>query len=261
MRFLSVVIVAIVMACSCIAAEDVAVKIDTEVLSKYVFRGQLASEEPVLQSTLSVQKGIFELKVFGNMDLDENGSQAHNDNTGEPTEYNIDFGFDKRVWSGNGIVKGVNVLGGLVYFSYPNTDREATVETYIGTDTEFVKGIHVKTQANIDLNECAGGWYWQEEVYKDFRIADFGLFGKPCKLVAKPNLGMGGGSAEYNRYYWGLDEFITTDWYAGLAVVVESERFEFGPSVKYTDLVNDDLRDQTRDPEHVVFGFGAAVKF
>ena len=35
-----------------------------------------------------------------------------------------------------------------------------------------------------------------------------------------------------------------TDWHAGLAVMAESERFEFGPSVKYTDLIDGDIQDQ-----------------
>jgi hypothetical protein len=226
-----------------------------------MWRGVRVSNEPVMQNEVMIKKGMFELSLFGNMDLtDERG------NEGDFTEMYLTAGINKKIMSGVGFVKGVNFLAGMTSFNYPNTDSispvfdESTVELYTGVDVEVPYGVHSKTMFNLDVDEV-GGAYVSQDFFKDFGLARFSLLGNACTLVARPEVGAGWGSQDYNDYYFDADSNGISNWHTGLSLKVVSERFEFGPYVNYTELWNDDIRDNVRDDNQLMVGFGAGYRF
>jgi len=268
MKFLLAVMAALVLACNVSAADkpapkaekqadDLMVSMKSEVLNKYVFRGQLVNDDPVTQSTVTIKKGMFELAFFGNMDLTD-----INEDSGDFTEMDVRLGIDKQIFSrANGILRSVDVLAGVEYFSFPNTDRDSTAEVYAGARVTLPYNIVSETVAHLDVDEASGGVYLSEEIKRDFKLTKVSLFKRDFEVVATPKFGIGVGSAEYNENYWDVDEFCTSNLFAEIAVMLKNEKIEFGPSIRYVSVVGDDLRDEVVDNEHVVYGFSLGMKF
>jgi hypothetical protein len=220
-----------------------------------MWRGVRVSNDPVVQSEVLIKKGIFEVNLFGNIDVTN-----ENDNGGDFTEMDVTFGINKEILGGGILLRQVNLLAGISSFNYPNTDTDSTVELYAGFDITLPMDIHSKTVANFDIDEVEGA-YVSQDFFKDFNLVKFGLLGRDCTLVAKPDIGAGWGSQDYNEYYFNEDSHGISNWHAGLSLMVVNDRFEFGPSVSYTDLWNDNIRDNVADDENVTVGFSALYRF
>jgi hypothetical protein len=266
MRFLSVVCAAAVLCSSLFAAEEEAlVNVKSEVLSKNVFRGQLRNEDPVVKSDISFQKGIFGLDVKAVNDLTD-----FNANSGEVSELGLDLYVKSMVYSNPAgkIINEITTFGGFELFTYPQSENnfptKSTVEAYAGFDTMSKKlaAIHTKTTAHYDLDE-ANGWYIDSKVYRDFDVkkAAFHLGKQAFTTTATPEVGMGWGSPNYNKYYWDSEGSATTDWNAALKVICESKNFQFGPSITYTDLVGHDIQAAQEDSSNWIYGFMVGAKF
>jgi hypothetical protein len=238
--------------------EETIVKVRTNVLSDYVVRGQTVNDSPVLQSEVEIERGIFDLRLWGNGDLTD-----RRDNAGEFTEFNLDFKVEKEVYSkpGSKWLTAASLFGGAIYYSYPNIDAEATTELYAGVDMTSTFGIHSRLTAYYDIDE-ADGAYLASDFYKVVPLpVAFKLGSQDFKLSARPEVGYGWGSHDYNKYYFGVHDAVTTDWHAQLAVLAASDKYEFGPSIRYTDLVGDDIQDTQRDSSCWVYGFSFGFKF
>jgi hypothetical protein len=273
MRLLSVLFVLCAMSMSVFATEPgaepkekavqpvedgdaVMVSMKTELLSKNIVRGERRNDEAVVQSTTEIKKDMFELEFFGNTDLtDSNDSQT------DITEFGIRAGIDKQVYEGQGIVKSVNALAGVEYFGYPNVDRDATVEVYTGASVVLPYEIVSESMVNVDVDEAAGGFYMSEAISRKFNLTTLNVLNNDWAISTTPKIGVGGGSAEYNDYYWGVDEFCTTNAFAELSLKATADKMEFGPSVRYETLVGDDMLDEVSDNENMVYGFSFGYKF
>ena len=266
MRFLSVVIVAAVLCGSLYAAEGEAlVNVKSEILSKNVFRGQLRNEDPVAATSIGFEKGIFGLEVKGVNDLTD-----FNGNSGEVSELGLDLYVKSMIYANPAgkIVNEITTFGGFELFTYPQSEdnfpTKSTVEAYVGLDTMSKKlgSIHTKTTAHYDLDK-ANGWYIDSAIYRpiDIKKATFKLGKQEFKTTATPEIGMGWGSQNYNKYYWDSEGSATTDWNAALKVICESKNFQFGPSITYTDLVGHDIQAAQEDSSNWIYGFMAGVKF
>jgi hypothetical protein len=265
MRFLSVVIVAAALCGSLFAAEvqvsEPMVNVKSEVLSKNIFRGQLLNDDPVVASELGFEKGLFGFKVQAVNDLTD-----YNENSGEVTQLNLDLYVKSMVYANPAgkIVNEITTFGGFELFTYPQSDGKNTVEAYAGFDTMSKKlaAVHTKTTVHYDLDE-ANGWYVDSKVYRDFDIkkAAFHLGKQEFKTTVTPEIGMGWGSENYNKYYWDSEGSATTNWDAALKVICESKNFQFGPSIQYVDLVGHDIQAAQEESSNWVYGFMAGVKF
>ena len=240
------------------AGEELTVKVRTDVLSDYIFRGQVQNDSPVMQSEVKIERGIYSLRLWGNTDLtDRRESQL------EFSEFNLDFKLEKAVYSNakSKLLTAASLFGGVIYYSYPEINRESTTELYAGVDATSLFDIHARVTVSYDVDEVDGG-YVAADLYKKLALPfSFNIGKSAFKVTARPEVGYGWGSNDYNRYYWGTRGSCLTDWHAGLAVMAESERFEFGPSVKYTDLIDGDIQDQQNKSSNIVYGFSLGMKF
>jgi hypothetical protein len=213
-------------------------------------------------SELGFEKGLFGLRVTGVNDL-----TSYNDNAADVSELNLDLYVKDMVYSNPAgkIVNEITVFGGFELFTFPGEEGgESTLEAYVGVDTMSKKlaGIHTKTVLHYDIDE-ADGAYLESTMYRpiDIKAATFNLGKQEFKTTATPQIGMGWGSASYNKYYWDCEGSATTDWNAALKVICESKNFMFGPSVSYSDLVGHEIQDRQEDSSVFTYGLMAGVKF
>jgi len=262
MRFISV-LCALVFGVAAVAAagDEQLVNIKGEVLSKNVFRGEVLNADPVAATTLGLNKGVFGLDIKMVNDL-----TSENDTCGDVTELDLDLHVSDTLIK-NDAAKYVNeltVFGGVELFTYPESDKHATAEVYAGIDTmsNKLKGIHTKYVVHYDFDE-ADGFYLESVMYKPIAVPfGFKVKSQEFKTTATPEIGMGYGSANYNKYHWDSEGAATTDWDAALKVICESKNVMFGPSIMYTDLVGHDIQDkQHEDSSNWVYGFMVGGKF
>jgi hypothetical protein len=257
----SLISLLLVVAAYCVpvlAQEDVVVEMKTAVLSDYVFRGQLRNDDPIAASEVSISKGIFDLDIRGNMDLTD-----ITDNQQQFTEFQIDLGFEKQVYDnpGNKLLSAASIFGGLVYYSFPESDREATTELYAGVDVTTAGGVHLKPTLFYDVDEVDGA-YLDLAAYRPIDLPlKFKALGQEFKTVLTPELGLGWGSSEYNEAYWGVQDSAFSDWHAALSLMIQSDKLEFGPSIRYTDLLEADIQDGQDDSANVIYGLSLGYKF
>ena len=257
-KLLGILVLAAALCAPAGAGEELTVKVRTDVLSDYVFRGKVLNDSPVMQSEVKIERDIYSLRLWGNADLTN-----RRDAETEFSEFNLDFKLEKAVYSNakSKLLTAASLFGGVKYYSFPEIDQESTTELYAGVDAASLFDIHARLTVSYDIDEVDGG-YVAADLYKVVPIPfDFKLGNQSFKVSARPELGYGWGSNDYNRAVWGTSGSCMTDWHAGLAVMAESERFEFGPSVKYTDLIDGDVQDAQNQSSNIVYGFSVGVKF
>ena len=104
-------------------AESVSVGVTTDLLSKYIWRGQNVVDDWVLQPSVSVGYKGLTASVWANLDL--MGDWVDD---GEISE--VDYTLDYSNTFGGQDVLGYSV--GMIYYDFPNTPWEATTEVYGG---------------------------------------------------------------------------------------------------------------------------------
>lgn len=240
------------------SAEEVVVKVRETLLSDYVFRGQKRNDDPIAVSEVEVEKGIFGLRLMANSDLTD-----QNEHEFEFTEFRLDLGFKKQVYDNpaNGLFSAASLFGGLIYYGFPEIDRDATTELYVGVDAATAFDVHAKATLFYDVDE-ADGLYLDYTLYREFAVpAKLNPFGDKLPIKAVPEIGLGWGSPSYNDFYFAEDDSALTDWHAGLALKATKGNLEFGPFVKYTDILDGSLQDADDDSSNWIYGFTFGYKF
>lgn len=226
--------------------------------SKYVWRGIVATDDPVLQPELSASFLGFSAGVWGNMDLtDIHGTELNPD--GQQGEFNeIDYTL------GYGAAFPFLDFGaGLIHYAFPNSDASATTEFYVSAAAHVLFSPSVTLYYDID--EIDGGYI---ELGASHSVA----------LSPMTNLDLaatvGYGSSDYVSGYFGspaaakalstldsgpTDLSLTASIpYQPLPIVTLT------PSVTYTTLMGDakDITDAAGgDKDAFFFGVTAGVSF
>ena len=106
-----------------VAQDEAAVSVGVDVVSDYVWRGQVRNDDGALQPWGCVEYSGFTFGLWGSMDLDD----QPNDAQWEFTEVDVKASY--------AIPIGTYALDvGAVYYNYPNSDAESTYEIF-GTFT------------------------------------------------------------------------------------------------------------------------------
>jgi len=213
------------------------------ILSKYVWRGILLTDDPVLQPGITVGYCGFSGNVWGNMDLgDVNG------NNGEFNE--LDFTADYSAECG-----GYGLSAGIIHYAFPNTDYDPTTEFYVSLTTPYTKGASLTVYH--DIGEADGTY---TTLGYDASI--------PLGGITSMNIGgsLGYCSSNIAVFYYGCDGMRWSD----IAVTI-GVPFEFGnhvsvtPVITFSSILNGTIRDvfdeQGRDSDNLVFGVSASASF
>lgn len=238
---LSLAMVLGIMAPSQVLAKDWSVDFDVTYNSKYVWRGMVATDESVLQPSISFSFKGFSAGVWGNLDLtDTNGEQSSFTEVDLWAEYSHTFGI-------------VSPKVGLIYYHFPPDDSANTTEIYVGVDFDVLLSPSLTIYYDVDQIQ---GFYVSLGISHSFDLFKKGNISAGLDLSAT----IGWGSADYNEGYWGVDKNAFNDvlFSAGLPIKV-GQYVTITPMVNYSIVIDSDLRDTTTDPDN--FYAGISVTF
>lgn len=222
--------IAVSIAAGTLKAEDqVTVATTVDFFSKYIWRGQNAVDDWVLQPSASIGYKGLTASAWGNLDL-----TGENGNRGEFSEVDLTLDY-------SGQFSGLDILGysvGLIYYDFPVPGAgDDTTELYWGLNLDVPASPSVTVYHDVDEAE---GTYVSLAVGHTFAEAFELGPGMPVALDLGASLGWG--SASYNKYYWGPNSSKLNDLVLSLGLPFEIAGFTVTPSVNYVTLVSDAIR-------------------
>lgn len=210
------------------------VGLETDVVSRYIWRGIALSEGAALQPSLWAARGGWTASGWFNMGLKDPGAGRVDE-----VEWAL-----RRTWE----LGPYEVDPGLLYHSYPNReDIRDTVEISlrlarrIGAFQVFVLG-----DADVDQYPGLGFGEVGVEAEAPWRAG----------VAVEARVWTGGGSPEFNEFYFGPRSWEWNFAAAELAFPWRRGRFTFRPHASYSYVPSPALREVTDD---AFFSGGASV--
>jgi uncharacterized protein (TIGR02001 family) len=230
---------ALLFACGAALAEEttadegagVSTSLDLAYVSKYVWRGMVVNDDPALQPSLTfAHSNGLSLNFWGSLDTTDIAGEK-----GNITE--VDYTLDYE-WA----IKKTGLNAGVSYFTYPHIGAEATGEAYVkacfGGDWSPSLGV------NYDFKEIKGT-YLSLGLSRDCNLTP-GKEKNPRLLGLSAQLGYG--TATYNSGYFEVDKATFNDVLLSASLPCEvNDKLTVTPSISYAALLDNDLKQATRD--------------
>lgn len=234
MRGLMMAAMLIGMAAGAGAADPPGVAVDVQVLSAYVWRGQVLVDEPVLQPGLTGSIGGFSVNAWSSMNLDGT------DTDGEFTEMDWTVSYSQAI--------GLVELGaGVVQYTFPNSTIETEAEDGTVSASAYPGTVEVFASVGVDvlLAPALTVSYDVDEIEGLYAVAALGhSFELMDKVALDLSASLGFGDADYNAGYFGHDDAALNDLVLGAALPIAiTENFSLTPSLGYMLLPDSDLED------------------
>lgn len=247
--------------------EGVEASVDLGVFSAYVWRGQVINDEAVAQPQLNLGWNGFSAHVWGNYDFTDTTSE----DAPTFTEVDLTAAYTRKVGP-------AELTGSYVHYFFPHQKLETTTETMVG-------GEPMITTTREDLPSTGEVGFEARlpdlpvvpilTVARDVKEANgfSGTVGAEASvpLVAERisldlNATLGCGDADYNRFYYGVDESAIDFWAAGAALTwTLCDGLSVAPGVQYSAIVDRKLREATaasgKDRDIVVGSLSATWEF
>ena len=209
---------------------------DVALLNKYVWRGILLTDGPVLQPAVTFSTGHIKFNTWANVDLDQANGQASDINE---LDYTLDYTFS---FSSHSLC-----LGSITY-TFPNTKFDATTEVFLQFATEAALSPTLTVYRDLDE---ADGTYLSFGAGYEFPL-------KAWNTDLEISAAFGWGSANHNRFYYGVAGGAVTDLSLTASLPLSfSNSFSLTPAVGYAGLLSGRLRKATASPDHFI----ASLKF
>ena len=217
--------------------------VQVDLLSRYVWRGALLVDDPVLEPTVTVAYGGLSLEVWGNWDLtDANGS------SGELTEIDITLDYT-HAFEGGGLPWSVS-LGG-VWYTSPSGWFEDTAEVYAGVAAD------VFLQPTLTVYLGAYGVYEGDGVFASLDLAH----GVPLGCGSLDlGAGIAWGNGRFHDALFGASEDGLGELYLQAGWALSRGRWTLTPSVRFSTLLDGALRDAQEKNDLLIFGLSASYE-
>lgn len=224
-------------------AERPTVGADVAVVSKYVWRGLILTDDPVLQPSLTVGYKGLGLNVWANTDLtDVNGTP------GEVNEldYTLDYSFS---------VKKVNLSVGAIQYTFPHTSFEPTTELYGTAALDVLFSPTVKIYWDVDE---VGGVYGTVGIGHSFPLKE--VKGITPSLDLSGSLGYA--TSGWNEGYYGVKSSGLVDLLltVGLPVPIDGH-LSITPYLSYSQVIDGDLKNAVAHDKATFFGATLSLAF
>ena len=213
---------------------------DLALMSKYVWRGQILTDDAVLQPAIGGNWLGFGLDIWGNADLtDVNGNKTEFNEV----DYTLKYGLTVII---------VELEAGVAHYTFPNTNFSATTELYLGAAAKVLLSPRLFIYRDIDE---INGTYIGAGISHTAREFD------QAKLELSADLGWG--SAGYDRGYFAVDDAG----FNNFAITAELPwqpipLLTITPSAAYTTLLGESetsVNDDGGKSNAWVFGLTAGV--
>ncbi len=213
------------------AESDLSAAIDVPVLSTYVWRGQVVTDDPVIQPTFTITKGNFWVNWWGNWNLDDNATGDEH----EFSEHDITVAYSTTC-----PLTGAGVTVGIVNYDFPNVglvDAEGNTTLVNDTAEAFL------TYALSDLLLAP-----TVSLYYDVKEAD-GFYGSlaishSLELAETASIALGASlgaaSSDWAGYYFGDESDGLTDYSVSASLPISlCDTVTITPGVQYVGLLGD----------------------
>ncbi len=216
------------------ASADRTVSADVSLRSAYVSRGEINSDQPVLQPQVEISKFGFNAGIWAN---DELTDRAIGRRGFSEIDLMLNYEFP---------LKPVNLIAGIIEYEYPGATTETLADGKIneGSDPATREFFLVATWDNSWLTPCV-------EIYYDFAEADgfyvAGMLEHKSAMAPgwtlTPGVSSGWGSQSFNDYAFDTDlsALLDGNLYAKLEYALKNG-VKFGADIAYTWLWNGDIR-------------------
>lgn len=211
---------------------------DVNWVSQYVWRGQLSTDDVVIQPALSTSVKDFTFAVSGNLNTSSNEYEW------DFTE--LDYIVDYTRSFPN--IENLSYSFGAIYYDFLDTTASNTTEVYAGLNLDtFLKP---SLTLYRDVAEVNG-------IYLSFGIEhDFDM--------VKTSASIGWGDSDYNKFYWNKDVDGFNDLSLSASIPFEIKNVTIAPSITYITLLDKEMRSSTsfgNDSDFLVFGVKLSLKF
>lgn len=192
--------------------------VETLVANRYVWRGIVVTDKPVLQPSVTAGLGGFSANIWGNVDLENGESFDLNSNE-------IDYTADYSMSGGP-----LDFSVGAIHYTFPGTSTNATTEIYLGAG--YPSLLNPSITVYRDVQDCDGAYV------SAGMSPSFGLDQWSTSL--EMSLSLGYGSGRYNAFYYGDSGGGLTDLFLGLGMPFAlSSRATLTPGIAYVELLAD----------------------
>lgn len=221
------------------------VTLDTSFFNKYVWRGLVLTDGPVFQPSVTLEWQGLSLNVWGNLDLDN-----VNNLRGEFNEVDYTIGYEHE------IIGPLSGSVGFIVYEFPNTAFRTTTEFMAGLSLDVP--LQPSLTAYFDLRET-DGIYLLAEIGHSIELPKFA---KNITASVDLGAGLGWGSVKNNSFYFGVASEGATDYYFSLGLPIAiGEHLTITPNIKYTSILDGDLRRAVANDDNLVYGISLAVSF
>ncbi len=207
-------------------------------LSKYVWRGQLLTDDPVLQPEATVSLDGFSLGVWANVDLTDRNGQR-----GRLSELDVTAEYERTLLAGHPTLRG---FAGVVLYTFPSTSAPTTAEVYGGIGLDLPA--HPRFTAYYDVVEIEG-LYTTIDLHEEIPLP-LGW------LRAQGEIGWG--NADYNAGYWGVAHEGFNELRVSAVWNVPLDGWTLTGSVAYSAVLEDRLDDTVPYDDNWIFALGIA---
>jgi hypothetical protein len=252
----SVAIVAAAMALSAgvtvgVAAEKtlpVDLKIGADAVSKYVWRGQLLTDDPVFQPTATVSYKGLSLNLWGSLDMTDIHETSGHIWRLQELDYTLAYAYSP--------LDGLDLQAGATAYTFPGTTFASTTEVYASAALSKVLLAPTLTVYR-DIDE-ADSWYANAGVSHTFAFTE--------KLGLTLGAGLGWGDSHYHDYYFGDRRNSLSDLLLSSSLnYAVNQNLSLSLYLKYSDMVCAGMRQAARgtygDADAVFGGVNATLAF
>jgi uncharacterized protein (TIGR02001 family) len=212
--------------------------------SKYIWRGIMQVDDPVLQPSLNLNKGGFTFNVWGSYDLTNKNNHKNNFTEIDLTaEYAFSFG-------------DLSLPVGIINYQFPNTRFNSTSEIYAGASYNWIITPTLKVYQDID--EAHGE-------YVNLALAyTYDLPAPAADVTWGLALGLAGGwaSKDNNKFYWGIDEDMFTDALGTIGLPIKIKEFvTITPAYNHVWLLDSKVKEVAGYDDKGYFGVTVSFAF
>ena len=226
--------------------------LNLDVNSAYVSRGYTYSDGMVLQPSLDVAKGGFDVNIWGNMNM----TNYHNSlDTNEFSEVDLYVGYTR-------VFDKLAVTGGIYQYIYPPMDSAKTLGlTPNGANTEE---LYLNGALDLGSGLALGlSVYYDVDTYKDWCYSNLNLgytYSVNKKLAIIPSIAAGYISKPESDGKSGFKDYRATL----KATYALTDTIGLGANINYTDAIDSDVLNSHNDnnfgsPGHDVHTYGGVT--
>jgi hypothetical protein len=208
------------------AEENSSVEVKVDLFSKYVWRGQVYNDDPVLQPSISLTSGKWTAGLWFDIDL-----TSYNDRAGDlyETDYALDYSDDTGI-------EGLGYSVGVLRYTFQGSKIPSITEIYWGLNLNTVLSPSLTFYHDVDE---ADGTYVQLGIgHSEDEIAKI----EETPIGMETGVSIGWGSSSYNKYYFADDGSQFNDLTLSVSFPLKLCGWDVVPNLNYSTLLDDDLR-------------------